>query len=222
MSPVLEATDVTKTYTRQGAPPVEALRGINLQAAAGELLAIVGASGSGKSTLLTVLSGLDLPTTGTIKIDGRDITRSAEDDLAQLRNRRIGFIFQAFHLIGSMSALDNVAFPAQLAGDAQAVERARALLTRVGLEARQASFPHQLSGGEKQRVALCRAVVNRPALIFADEPTGNLDSRNGEEVLQLLLELRQEHEATLILVTHSDDIARRADRVVQVRDGRIA
>jgi putative ABC transport system ATP-binding protein len=210
-----------KTYTRRGAPPVEALRGVNLQAASGEFLVITGASGSGKSTLLTVLSGLDLPTSGTIKIDGRDITRSAEDDLAQLRNLRIGFIFQAFHLIPSMTALDNVAFPAQLANDPHALERSRALLGRVGLDQRQDSFPHQLSGGEKQRVALCRALINRPPLIFADEPTGNLDSRNGEEVLHLLLELRQEHDSTLVLVTHSDEIARKADRVVYVRDGRI-
>ena len=221
-APVLEAIEVVKTYARPDAPPVEALRGVNLQAAAGEFVVITGASGSGKSTLLTVLSGLDLPTSGTVKIDGHDITRAAEDELAVLRNQRIGFVFQAFHLVPSMTALDNVAFPAELAGAPGAVERARALLHRVGLDGRLDSYPHQLSGGEKQRVALCRAVINRPSLIFADEPTGNLDSHNGEEVLNLLLELRAEQSATLVLVTHSESLARRADRVIFMQDGRVA
>ena len=222
MSLVLEALDVVKTYARDGAPPVEALRGVTLHAAAGEFVVIGGASGSGKSTLLTVLSGLDLPTSGTVKIDGLDITRAAEDDLAVLRNQRIGFVFQAFHLVPSMTSLDNVAFPAELARVPQAVERARELLKRVGLEDRLESYPHQLSGGEKQRVALCRAVINRPALIFADEPTGNLDSHNGEEVLRLLLELRAEHAATLVMVTHSQSLAQRPDRIITMQDGCVA
>ena len=219
---VMQAIDVVKTYQRAGAPPVEALRGVDLYATAGEFVVITGSSGSGKSTLLTVLSGLDLPTSGSVTIDGLDLTRASEDELASLRNTRIGFVFQAFHLVSSLTALDNVAFPAELAGDPRALERARALLTRVGLADRQDSYPHQLSGGEKQRVAICRALVNRPALIFADEPTGNLDSVNGEEVLNLLLELRAEHGATLVLVTHSESLARRADRIVHMRDGRVA
>jgi putative ABC transport system ATP-binding protein len=219
---VMQAVDVVKTYQRDGAPPVEALRGVTLHAAAGEFVVITGSSGSGKSTLLTVLSGLDLPTSGTVTIDGKDITRASEDELAGLRNTRIGFVFQAFHLVSSLTALDNVAFPAELAGDAQALERARALLLRVGLGERQDSYPHQLSGGEKQRVAICRALINRPALIFADEPTGNLDSVNGEEVLSLLLGLRAEHGSTLVLVTHSESLARRADRIIEMRDGRVA
>jgi len=219
---VLEAVDVVKTYLREGAPPIEALRGVNLHAAAGEFVIITGSSGSGKSTLLTVLSGLDMPSSGTVKIDGKDITRAPEDELASLRNTRIGFVFQAFHLVSSLTALDNVAFPAELAGDPHAVERALQLLHRVGLQERQDSYPHQLSGGEKQRVAICRALINRPALIFADEPTGNLDSKNGEEVLNLLLELRAEHGATLVLVTHSDSLAQRADRIIEMRDGRVA
>lgn len=219
---VLQANGVFKTYLREGAPPVEALRGVDLHAGAGEFVAVTGSSGSGKSTLLTVLSGLDLPTSGTISIDGIDLTRANEDELSSLRNTRIGFVFQAFHLVSSLTALDNVAFPAELAGDPLALERARDLLKRVGLEARQDSFPHQLSGGEKQRVAICRALVNRPALIFADEPTGNLDSVNGEEVLNLLLELRAEYGSTLVLVTHSDSLAARADRIIHMRDGRVA
>jgi putative ABC transport system ATP-binding protein len=223
---VLEATDVVKTYQRAGAPPVEALRGVNLSARTGEFLAITGSSGSGKSTLLTILSGLDLPTSGTIRFEGKDITHASEDELASLRNLRIGFVFQAFHLVPSLSALDNVAFPAELAAWSGAAhprprEQARELLERVGLAGRLDSLPHQLSGGEKQRVALCRAVINRPALIFADEPTGNLDSRNGDEVLQLLLDLRAEHGSTLILVTHSEALAKLADRQLVVRDGRI-
>ena len=222
LSLVLEAIDVVKTYSRDGAAPVEALRGVNLSAAAGEFVVVGGASGSGKSTLLTVLSGLELPTSGTIRIDGRDITHASEDDLADLRNQRIGFVFQAFHLVASMNTLDNVAFPAELAGDREASLRARELLARVGMTERLESYPHQLSGGEKQRVALCRAVINRPALIFADEPTGNLDSRNGEEVLRLLLELRAEHGATLVLVSHSQALAGRADRIITLRDGRVA
>lgn len=218
---ILEAEDVVKTYERAGATAVEALRGVSLSVAAGEFVAITGSSGSGKSTLLTVLSGLDLPNSGRIQIAGTEVTSAREEDLASLRNQKIGFIFQDFHLVPSLNAWENVAFPAELAGRAEARDQARALLVRVGLGDRLESFPHQLSGGEKQRVALCRAVINRPALLFADEPTGNLDSRNGQEVVQLLLELKAESGSTLVLVTHSEGLAGLADRVLVMSDGRI-
>ena len=218
---ILRAEDVVKSYERAGASLVEALRGVTLSVAAGEFVAVTGASGSGKSTLLTVLSGLDLPNSGSIHIDGTEVTRAREEDLAQLRNQKIGFIFQDFHLVGSLTAWENVAFPAELAGQKDARARARALLERVGLDQRLESFPHQLSGGEKQRVALCRAVINRPALLFADEPTGNLDTRNGQEVVQLLLDLKAESGSTLVLVTHSESLAGLADRVLVMSNGRI-
>jgi putative ABC transport system ATP-binding protein len=220
--PLLEAIAVTKTYTREDAPPVEALRGLDLRVERGEFLALTGPSGCGKSTLLTVLSGLDLPTSGQVLFGGLDLTSTAEDDLAELRNREIGFIFQAFHLIPSMTALENVAFPAELAGDRQAVERARELLGRVGLSQRAESFPHQLSGGEKQRVAICRALINQASLIFADEPTGNLDSENGHQIMELLLALRAEHGSSLLLVSHAPEVVSLADRVVTLADGRVA
>ena len=220
--PLLEAIAVSKTYTRPDSPPVVALRGLDLRVEKGEFVALTGPSGCGKSTLLTVLSGLDLPTSGQVLLAGRDLTASSEDDLAELRTREIGFIFPAFHLVASMTALENVSFPAQLAGHPDAVSRAEELLRRVGLEARGTSFPHQLSGGEKQRVAICRAVINRASLIFADEPTGNLDSQNGHQVMELLLQLRAEHGSSLILVSHSPEVVRLADRVVTLVDGRVA
>jgi putative ABC transport system ATP-binding protein len=220
--PLLEAISVTKTYTRQDAPPVEALRGLDLRVEPGEFLALTGPSGCGKSTLLTVLSGLDLPTSGQVLLKGQDLTATSEDSLAQLRNREIGFVFQAFHLVPSMTALENVAFPAELAGDRDALSRSHALLARVGLSGREQSFPHQLSGGEKQRVAICRAVVNRASLIFADEPTGNLDSANGHAIMQLLLQMRAEHGCSLVLVSHSPEVVALADRVVNLADGRVA
>ncbi|MFN8611007.1 MAG: ABC transporter ATP-binding protein [Vulcanimicrobiota bacterium] len=218
---ILRAENVVKTYERAGATPVEALRGVSMSVATGEFVAITGSSGSGKSTLLTVLSGLDLPNSGLIQIGDTEVTSAREDELASLRNQKIGFIFQDFHLVPSLNAWENVAFPAELAGRAEARTQARNLLQRVGLDQRLESFPHQLSGGEKQRVALCRAVINRPALLFADEPTGNLDSRNGHEVVQLLLELKAESGSTLVLVTHSEALAGLADRVLVMSDGLI-
>lgn len=218
---ILDARDVVKTYQREGAPPVEALRGIDLQVEPGEFVAISGPSGCGKSTLLTVLSGLDLPTSGSITIAGRDITTASEQELAEVRNQEIGFVFQSFHLVASMTALENVAFPAELGGDSQARERAARLLDKVGLSDRSESFPHQLSGGEKQRVAICRSLVNQARLIFADEPTGNLDSSNGDQVLELLTSLQKEQGSSLILVSHSPEVVARADRVVTLKDGRV-
>ncbi len=217
---ILTADSISKSYPLGGAR-ITVLDRVSLEVSAGEFLVVQGESGSGKSTLLTILSGLDSPESGRIVIAERDITGLGEDQLAPLRNLTFGFVFQSFHLVPSLTALENVMFPAELAGDGRAREKAEALLARVGLSGRSASFPHQLSGGEKQRCAICRALINAPRIIFADEPTGNLDSANGGTVLELLLELHREHRTTLILVTHSPEIARMADRVVTLRDGRI-
>jgi putative ABC transport system ATP-binding protein len=218
---ILEARSISKSYTI-GSRQITVLDAVSLAVTASEFLVIQGESGSGKSTLLSVLSGLDRPDTGRVLIEERDITDLDEDELAPLRNVTCGFVFQSFHLIPSLTALENVMFPAELRADRRAQEKAETLLARVGLAARAASFPHQLSGGEKQRCAICRALVNDPRIIFADEPTGNLDSANGGAILELLLELHRERRTTLVLVTHSPEIARSADRVVTLRDGRIA
>jgi putative ABC transport system ATP-binding protein len=205
--PLIEARDISKTYP--------------LAVEAGEFLVIEGASGSGKTTLLSILSGLDRPSSGRVVFDGRDITDLDEDTLAPLRTTATGFVFQNFHLVPSLTTLENVMLPAELAGDRAARDKALAILERVGLSDRVESYPHQLSGGEKQRTAICRALVNNPRVIFADEPTGNLDSENGASVFTLLLELRREKGATLVLVTHNSEISARADRVVTLRDGRL-
>ena len=218
---ILEARGVTKNY-RIGNRQVTVLDAVSLAVARGEFLVVKGESGSGKSTLLTVLSGLDRPDAGRVLIEDTDITDLGEDALAPLRNSTFGFVFQSFHLVPSLTARENVMFPAELRGDPGAREAAEALLVRVGLGERMSSFPHQLSGGEKQRCAICRALINGPRIIFADEPTGNLDSVNGAAVLELLLELHRERGTTLLMVTHSPEIALRADRVVTLKDGRIA
>ena len=217
---ILEANNISKTYTI-GNQRVTILDDVSLAVARGEFLVVEGESGSGKSTLLSILSGLDTTDKGRVLIEGRDITNLHEDELAPLRNTTFGFIFQSFHLVPSLTTVENVMFPAELRGDLRAREKAEILLTRVGLFERSASFPHQLSGGEKQRCAICRALVNGPRIIFADEPTGNLDSVNGRAVLDLLLELHRERETTLVLVTHNQEIAGKADRVVTLRDGRM-
>ena len=217
---ILQAQEVSKTYTI-GERQITVLDNVSFGVNNGEFLVVNGSSGSGKSTLLSLMSGLDNPTAGRIWVDETDITDLSEDDLAPLRNEFIGFVFQSFHLVPSLTALENIMFPAELKRDGQALQKAEALLQRVGLQERADNFPHQLSGGEKQRVAICRALINDPKLVFADEPTGNLDSRNGEAILQLLLELRQERQTTLVLVTHSVEIAQRAERVITLQDGRI-
>jgi putative ABC transport system ATP-binding protein len=218
---VLKAEDISKSY-QVAERSIKVLDRVNLAVAQGEFLVIEGKSGSGKSTLLGLLSGLDRPDTGRIFLHGRDITMLSEDQLAPFRNRATGYVFQSFHLVPSLTALENVMFPAELNRDPKAGEKAAELLRRVNLLERGANFPHQLSGGEKQRIAICRALVNRPQVVFADEPTGNLDSANGETVLHLLLELRHEFETTLVLATHSREISRSADRILHLADGRIA
>ena len=218
--PILEARAISKSY-RVGGRSITVLDTVSLTVKPGEFLIIKGESGSGKSTLLALLSGLERPDSGRVLIEDQDITDLHEDELAPLRNATFGYVFQSFHLIPSLTTLENVMFPAELAADSAARSKAEALLKRVGLAERAASFPRQLSGGEKQRCAICRALINGPRLLFADEPTGNLDSISGGAVLELLLELHREHGTTLVLVTHSQDIARLADRVVALRDGRL-
>lgn len=215
---IIEAQGLTKTYTID-TRPIQVLDNVSLKVNAGEFLVIKGSSGSGKSTLLSLLSGLDTPTSGRIFVDGDDITDKSEDELAPMRNKTVGFVFQSFHLAPSLSALENIMFPAELAGDADAKSRAEALLSRVGLGSRVTNFPNQLSGGEKQRVAICRALINNPKILFADEPTGNLDTKNGDAILELLLELHKERQTTLVMVTHSPEIADHAERVVTLQDG---
>jgi putative ABC transport system ATP-binding protein len=217
---VIEAKNVSKTYNI-GDRELCVLDDVSLSVAQGEFLVVEGSSGSGKTTLLSLLSGLDKPSSGRVLLEDRDITDISEDDLAPLRNQSIGFVFQSFHLVPSLTALENVMFPAELKRDPKAYDKAADLLDRVGLHQRSGNYPHQLSGGEMQRVAMCRAVVNDPKIIFADEPTGNLDTENGNSVLELLLEFKRERGTTLVLVTHSIDIARIADRMILLKDGRV-
>ena len=217
-SPVIALEDVALTLDGN-AGPVNILRGINLEVARGETLGLVGPSGSGKSSLLMLMAGLETATAGRIAVLGQDITRLGEDALARFRRGRMGVVFQSFHLIPTMTALENVATPLELAGTADAFPRAAAELDAVGLGARRDHYPAQLSGGEQQRVALARAAVTRPEILLADEPTGNLDGATGQTILRLLFGLRDRHGATLVLVTHASEIAARCSRVVRLRDG---
>ncbi len=223
MTTVVRATEITKEF-RTGKVVVHALRRVSLEIEAGEMVAIVGPSGSGKSTLLGLLGGLDTPTSGRVEVDSLDITDMNESQLADVRSAKIGFVFQTFNLIPTLTALENVALPAQFARSRSKVKptrRARELLNTVGLGDRLKHRPAELSGGEQQRVALARAMVNQPALILADEPTGNLDSASGERVLEALEQMRRETGTTLVVVTHDPSVAARADRVLQLHDGRI-
>jgi len=216
----LEAVQLSKSYhvdSRQ----IVVLDNVSMTVQGGSFVVVEGKSGSGKSTLLSLLSGLDRPDAGTINLVGTDITDLSEDELAPFRNRTIGYVFQSFHLVPSLTAFENITFPAELNRDRQAAAKAKELLRRVDLTKRMNNFPHQLSGGEKQRIAICRALINSPQIIFADEPTGNLDSVNGEIIMQLLLELRRELKTTLVLATHSREISSKADSVVRLVDGRI-
>ena len=222
MPPLLQATGLRKTY-RLGSRSVEVLRGVDLTVEPGEFVALRGASGAGKSTLLHLLGGLDRPNHGDIQFRAQSLAALTDGELAQLRIGSIGHVFQAYHLLPELDALENVCLPARVArlDAAEAERRARELLKRVGLEQRLEHRPAELSGGEQQRVALARALVNRPQLILADEPTGNLDSHTGEEILNLLCELRTEHNATLVIATHDVRVATRAPRVVELVDGQL-
>jgi putative ABC transport system ATP-binding protein len=217
---VLETQNLTKTYKIRERN-VDVLKDVSLKIKKREIVAIVGDSGSGKTTLLSLLSGLDQPSSGRIWIQGQDVTGKSEDELAPVRNHTIGYVFQSFHLVPSLTAIENIMFPAELDHDEQASSKAETLMKRVGIWDRTDNFPHQLSGGEKQRVAICRALINEPEIVFADEPTGNLDSTNSREILDLLFELQREKGTTLVLVTHDMEIASMANRIIQLHDGKI-
>jgi putative ABC transport system ATP-binding protein len=208
---------------RNGATTVEIIRDISFDIPDRQFVAIMGPSGSGKSTLLGLIAGLDWPTSGSIEIDGTDITRLSEDRMAILRGRKLGFVFQAYHLVPTLTALENVMLPMEMLGDdvAAAKPRAEYLLESVGLIDRRTHYPTQLSGGEQQRVALARAFMMKPSVLFADEPTGNLDSTNGQHVLDLLLRLNTVEGATLVLVTHDQALAAHADRHIFLADGKV-
>ena len=216
---MIELRDVSKTVM-SGTEPLTILHPLTLQVSRGRFLAIVGPSGSGKSTLLGLIAGLDAPTTGQVLIDAVDITALDEDALARLRGEKIGFVFQFFHLIPSLTAYENVAVPMEIAGAADPRRRAEQLLEEVGLTGRAHHYPSQLSGGEQQRIAIARALANDPPLILADEPTGNLDSSNGRHVLDLLLQVRRSRGVTLVMVTHDPNVAAVADDRLVLRDGR--
>ena len=219
----IRAVDLTRTF-EVGETTVEALRCINLEVTGGQFVALVGPSGSGKSTLLNLVGGLDRPTDGQLWIDGVELSASKEKALTDHRRRRVGFVFQSFNLLPRLTAVENVALPLMFVGvdERERVERAEQLLAQVGLSERMDHRPTQLSGGEQQRVAIARALVNRPAIILADEPTGNIDTTTGAEIMDLLRRLNREQGVTLLLVTHDPEAAGFADRVIQLRDGQIA
>ena len=216
---MIELRGVSKTV-RSGGQPLTILHPLSLTVPKGQTLAIIGPSGSGKSTLLGLIAGLDAPSSGQIFIDGVDITALDEDPLARLRGEKIGFVFQFFHLVPSLTALENILVPMEIAGRRDARPRAQALLDEVGLHDRGHHYPSQLSGGEQQRIAIARALANDPPLILADEPTGNLDSQNGRHILDLLLQAGRARSATLVLVTHDPAVAAVADAQLILRDGR--
>src|SRR5437762_7666468 len=218
---MIAVRNLVKTI-RNGAHQVEIIRNISFDVPSRQFVAVMGPSGSGKSTLLGLIAGLDWPTSGTIAIDGQDITTLREDELAQLRGKKLGFVFQSYHLIPTLTALENVILPMEFSGGTNGAEgRAERLLESVGLIDRRDHYPVQLSGGEQQRVALARAFMMKPSVLLADEPTGNLDSANGRHVLELLIRLNKEEGTTLVLVTHDELLASHAERRIELRDGRI-
>ena len=216
---MIELRGVSKTVD-SGGRPLTILHPLDYSIPSDRLVAIVGPSGSGKSTLLGLIAGLDAPTTGEVLIDGIDITKLSEDELARLRGEKIGFVFQFFHLVPSLTAFENILVPMEIAGRRDPVARAKQLLDEVGLRDRGHHYPSQLSGGEQQRVAIARALANDPPIVLADEPTGNLDSTTGRHIMDLLLNVRRTRGSTLILVTHDADLASLADEKLVLRDGR--
>jgi putative ABC transport system ATP-binding protein len=217
---MIDIANVSRTVT-SGAGQLTILKPTTFFVPRGQSVAITGSSGSGKSTLLGLIAGLDTPTSGRVQLDGEDITALDEERLARLRGAKVGIVFQFFHLIPSLTALENVMVPREIAGRADARQRARDLIDEVGLSGRGHHYPSQLSGGEQQRVALARALANDPPILLADEPTGNLDSATGVQVIDLLLDVNRTHGRTLVLVTHDMELAARADRVIRLKDGAV-
>ena len=217
---MISLRDVSKTVV-SGTEPLTILHPLSLDIAGGEFVAIVGPSGSGKSTLLGLIAGLDSPSSGDVLIDGVNITKLGEDGLAKLRGEKIGFVFQFFHLIPSLTAFENIAVPMEIAGSRDARQRAQMLLDEVGLSGRAHHYPSQLSGGEQQRVALARALANNPPIVLADEPTGNLDSANGRLIMELVRDIHKTRGTTIVLVTHDAELAALADSRLVLRDGRV-
>jgi putative ABC transport system ATP-binding protein len=218
---ILRCRSLSRTY-RSGSRDLTVLKDITFDVSPGEFLAILGPSGSGKTTLLGLLAGLDLPTSGTVQLDGENLGSMSEDERARLRVEKIGFVFQSFQLMPTLTAQENVQVPLELRGQSEAATRARDLLTRVGLSGREHHYPVQLSGGEQQRVALARAFSTRPQVLFADEPTGNLDASTGATIIELMAELNHDQGTTLILVTHDLELASRARRTIRLADGRLS
>ena len=218
---IIKTADLKRSFS-MGTQSVEALKGINLDVNAGEFIAIMGPSGSGKTTLMNIIGCLDTPTSGKYFLNNQEVSKLKDDDLARIRNKEIGFVFQSFHLLARSSALDNVMLPLKYAGEKKniATERAKASLNDVGLQDRMSHNPSELSGGQQQRVAIARALVNSPSILFADEPTGNLDSQTGEDVMALFKQLHKNGQ-TIIVITHEEDIANQAERVITIRDGLI-
>ena len=217
---MLQATDLTKEY-QSGATRLAVLKHVTFSIPQGSFVAIVGPSGSGKTTLLGLLAGLDTPSSGSVSLDGADLTRLTEDQRARLRGAKVGFVFQSFQLIPTLTAIENVQVPLELRGEGRAAERARDLMRRVGLGDRLDHFPAQLSGGEQQRVAIARAFSNSPRILFADEPTGNLDGATGNLIVELLEQLNRESGSTIVLVTHEIALAERAGRIIRLKDGAV-
>ena len=216
---MIEFRGVSKTVS-SGGRPLTILDSLDLVIPSGKFLAVIGPSGSGKSTLLGLLAGLDMPTTGEILVNGEDITKLSEDNLARLRSHTIGFVFQFFHLVPSLTAIENISVPMEIANLSDVTDRAHSLLNQVGLTGRAGHYPSQLSGGEQQRIAIARALANSPSIVLADEPTGNLDSATGQHIMDLLFEFHRAHGTTLVLVTHDTDLASRADIRLLLRDGK--
>ena len=218
MNPLLKVHQIYKSY-QQGKYRVEVLQNLSIEANTGEKVAILGPSGCGKSTLLSLLAGLDKPDRGTVEIDGHDLAKMSEDERSIIRSQKLGIVFQQYHLMRNLTAVENVGLPLELLGSLDFRERASHAIQEVGLSNRGGHFPSELSGGECQRVAIARALINRPALVLADEPSGNLDQKTGEEIMDLLFGLCQDHKITLLLVTHNQELARRCDRALLLKDG---